>query len=356
MILSMNNSLDMMNKFNTALEDIENINLSLSNIKSSMDTKINIINTYNLYTANQLENLRLSNLSVNPDRIIFNYHKDKIMGGAFSSYGQVVHAAFAKMPANIFNFITETGPLYKDNAVVEFYDKDEDGALINKDYKYNYCNILKHEADASKEDVFKTYEKDTVTMAVQVNVGNLSGGTTFNMIELCPYLPGSFSIEAIRIWTIDQYYKKETLIPNISIYEPYEKLGATRIYSGKKVALYRIEFDIHILYQMNGYPFGLRHLYFLNTDMDTESDHVIVKIEKSDYIDRVGQDIILMTPKGNIETTADKYGVEYYMFYDGSTLQTPISNPIARNIKTFYAKVPLKEPLIGIEFKDIQLR
>lgn len=352
----MNNSLDMMNKFNTALEDIENINLELSNIKSSMDTKLNIINNYNLYVSNQLENLRLGSTNTLSDRTVFNYHKDKLMGGEFSSYCQVVHADFVKMPTNVFNFITETGPLYKDNAVVEFYDKDEDGTLTNKDYKYNYCNILKHEADISKEDVFKVFEKDVVTIAVQVNVGNLSGGTTFNMIELCPYLPGSFSIEAIRIWTIDQYYKKETLLPEISIYDPYTKLGSTRIALDRKVALYRIEFDIHILYQMNGYPFGLRHLYFLNADMDTESDYLVVKVEKEDYIDSVGQDIIVITPHGNIETTADKYGVEYYMFYDNNALQTPISNPIARNIKTFYAKVPLREPLIGIEFKDVQLR
>lgn len=357
MIPFMNNSLEMMNKFNNALENIDNINTELKSIKTSMDTKLSVINTYNLYTTSQLENLRLSDIGTNSNRIIFNYNNDKIVAGEYSSYGQVVHAGFVKLATNIFNFITETGPLYKDNAIVEFYDKDEETTdLINRDYKYDYSNILKHEADKTKEDVFKVLEKDTVTMAVQVNVGNLSGGTNFNMIEICPYLPGSFSIEEIRIWTLDQYYTQDMLFPDTTISNIYSKVGSTRIALDTKKALYRIEFDIHVLYQMNGYPFGLRHLYFLNADMDTESDYLIVSMEKSDYIDSVGQDILIITPYGNVETTADKYGVEYYMFYDNGTLQTPISNPIARNITTFYAKIPLKEPLIGIEFKDIQLR
>lgn len=352
----MNNSLQIMNEFNKALEDIESINVEVAAIKNNIDTKIDIINTYNLYTANQLENLKLSNIGLNSDRIIFARNKDKIVGGNYNIYGQTIHAQFAKMPANVFNFVLETGPLYKDNAIVEFYNRSEDGTLEDKDYKYYYSNILKHESDTSKNDVFKTFEKDTITMAVQVNIGNLSGGTTFNIIELCPYLPGSFNIEAIRIFTIDQYSSQNLTVPDYDYTTKYNNVGIVRISLPEKIAMYRIEFDIKLKYQMNGYPFGLRHLYFYEADMNTEDDYIVVEVDKKDFISSVGPNILIMTPSENIESTADKYGIEYFMFYNNDTLQVPLSNPISRNITKFYAKIPLKEPLIGIEFKDIQTR
>lgn len=347
----------MMEEFNHALFDIEKLNSDVASIKNNMDTKLNIINMYNLYVSNQIESLRLSEIGLNKNRAVFARQKDKIVGGEYGIYGQTIHAAFAKMPTNVFNFLTETGPIYKDNAIVEFYDKDEDDeSLINRDYRYSYSDILKYESDTSKNDVFKVFEKDTVTMAIQVNIGNLSGGTNFNMIELCPYLPGSFNIEAIRIFSVDQYYTQDLTVPEKSISTEYNNVGTIRIALDEKIALYRIEFDIKINYQMNGYPFGLRHLYFYEADMNTEGDYIVLEIDENDYISRVGQDILIMTPYGNINTTADQYGVEYYMFYENGVLQTPLNNPIARNITKFYAKIPLREPLVGIEFKDVEVR
>ncbi len=346
----------MMEEFNSALFNIEKLNIDLASIKSNMNTKLNVINSYNLYTSNQLENLRLSNIGLDNNRYVFARKKDKIVDGQYGIYGQTIHAAFAKMPSNVFNFLTETGPIFKNNAIVEFYDKNDNEELINRDYKVAYSDMLKYESDTTKNDVFKVFEKDTFTMAIQVNIGNLSGGTNFNMIEFCPYLPGSFNIEAIRIWNVDQYYTQDLDVPYKSISTEYDNVGTMRIALDEKIALYRIEFDIKINYQMNGYPFGLRHLYFYDADMNTENDYIVLEVNKDDYIGHVGQDIILMTPYGNINTTADQHGIEYYMFYNNGAFQTPLSNPIARNITKFYAKIPLKEPLIGIEFKDIETR
>lgn len=347
------NSLDMMEKFNKSLSDIENINNNLDDITNKINTKIKIINTHNFFLNQLMENLRLENGSFKNNRLIFKHKSSNIVGGNFSSYGQVVHSAFAKLPNSLFNFVTETGPIYKDNGIVEFYNKGDEE---NKDYKYEYSNILKHESDKTKKDVFKVYEQDRITMAIQLNIGSLSNSTLTNMIEICPYIPGSFSIEAIRIFTIDQYYSNNMLLPEKTINKVYSKVGATRIQLDKKYNIYRIEFDIRLEFEMNGYPFGLRHIYFYNADMNTENDYIVAEVNQDDYIAYVGQDISLITTSGNINTTADNYGVEYYMFFDNDTLQTPLSNPIARNIKKFYAKIPLKEPLIGIEFKDIQLR
>ena len=345
------NSLEMMDKFNKALSDIDTLESDLDSVKNKLETKLAYLNTANMYMAQLYQNLNLDESNPSFNRIIFNYSPDKIVGGQYNSYGLTYHAAFVQMPTNVFNFVTETGPIYKDNAIVEFYTDRE-----NKDYKYQYSDMLKHEADVSKEDVFKIFDNDIFTMAVQVNVGNLTGGTTCNMIEICPYLPGSFNIEEIRLYTIDQYYTQDLEIPARTFNDPIEDTGCIRYSFDSKYQIYRIEFDIKVNYQLNGYPFGIKHLYFYDTDMDTENDYLVIEIDAKDYIESVGEEIKIIKPDGDLDTTASNYGVEYYLFYENNSLQTPLSNPIARNITTFYAKVPLKEPIIGIEFKNIIMR
>lgn len=345
------NSLELMDKFNNVLEDVESIKTSIDDIKNKMETKLSIIDACNNYNSSLANNILLSETSTkSKDKIIFNYNTDKIVGGDYDIFGQTIHAAFVKLPENVFNFLTETGPIFKDNATVEFYTDSE-----NKDIKYDYNNILKHESDITKEDVFKIFDSDRITMAIQINVGNMVSGTDFNMIELCPYLPGSFNIEEIRLFTIDQYLSQDLVLPNKRI-NGINDCGAIRIALDSKYQLYRIEFDIKINYQFNGYPFGFRHIYFLNTDADTENDVIIIEVDKNDYIESVGQDITVIKPSGEVNTTANAYGIKYYLFYENGTLQTPLNNPIARNVTKFYAEIPLKEPIIGIEFKDILVR
>ncbi len=346
-----NNSLELMDKFSSAVNKIEEFNKSLNDIKKEIESKISVINTCTLYSSSLAENLKLGGTEQDTNTIIFGLTPNKIVGGNYDSYGQTYHSKYIKMPTNIFNFITETGPLYKDNAFIEFYSDEN-----NKDYKYEYCNILKHDADKTKKDVFKIFETNTFTFAVEVNIGNIIGGTKFDTIEFCPYLPGSFNINAIRIYTTSQYISQDMLLPEKEYNNTINRVGCIRLSLGEKIDLYRIEFDIEINYKDNGYPFGLRHLYFLDTDSDVESDFVIVEINTNKYIDSIGQNCKIISSKEVIETSIDKYGIEYYLFYDNGILKTPVSNPIARNITKFYAKIPLREPIIGIKFEDIVLR
>lgn len=346
-----NNSLKLMEQFNSAVNKIEEFDASLSNVKKEIESKISIINACNTYSAFLAENLNLGYVEPDSNTIIFGLTPNKIVGGDYDSYGQTIHSKYIKMPTNVFNFITETGPLYKDNAFIEFYhDEDE------KDYKYEYCNMLKHEADKTKKDVFKTFSSNKFTFAVEVNIGNIIGETKFDTIELCPYLPGSFSIKSIRVYTISQYLSQGMLIPEREYNDTIERVGNIRLSFGEKIDLYRIEFDIEVNYSDNGYPFGLRHIYFLDTDSDVESSYVVLEVNTNRYIDSIGQNCKILTSKNVINTTADKYGIEYYLFYDNNILKTELTNPIARNITKFYAKIPLKEPMIGIKFEDIILR
>ena len=104
----------------------------------------------------------------------------------------------------------------------------------------------------------------------------------------------------------------------------------------------------------------MKHLYFLRTAADTSSDYLVVEAEADDYIESIGKAIKLYTADGDEDDTytSESYGIKYYMFYSNGVLDTEIipDSTIARNIKTFYAKVPLKKPLIGIEFCDVILR
>ena len=140
-----------------------------------------------------------------------------------------------------------------------------------------------------------------------------------------------------------------------------QNVGNCRISLGETQQLYSIEIDLHLLFEdSTSFPFGLRHLYFLNTAADTSSDYIIVEVEADDYIESIGKGIKLYTSNGDIDDTytSETYGVEYYMFYSNGSLSNPIdpNTNIARNIKSFFAKIPLKQPLIGIEFTEIALR
>ena len=367
------NSLELMEKFYKAEQNIKDMNTELERIKNKMSTKLTIINTINAYTASLENSILNSSDKSSKTRILFAHNTDKIKGGRFDTYGQTVHAKYIQMPVNIFNVLTEAGAIFKDNVKVSIYPSDdgsEDWAKPKSAYKDAYKSILKHESCKDKEDVFEVFTEDRITIEIQLNTGSLIGMSAFDTIEICPYLPGSFDIEEIRLYTMQQYLEQNLISPiyyNGSELEdgrvlPFaEDVGNCRISMGESNQLYSIEIDIHINYtDGTGYPFGLRHLYFLRTAADTSSDYIIVEIEADDYIESIGKEIKLYTASGDIDDTytSESYGIKYYMFYSNGVLDTEIipDTTITRNIKTFYAKVPLKKPLIGIEFCDIILR
>lgn len=352
-----------MSQFNKAISDIEAMNSELKNVEEKIEQKLKIINTYNSYISEELNSFKIKKpASTSKTSVIFGYNQDKnkIVGGNFGIYGNTIYPAFVKIPTDVFNYTTSTGSVYKKSGIVEFYDRDNTTQeLSNKDTKIAYADILKDDAvkNADKIDIFKTFNTNTITMAVQVASGLASiNNSEFNMIEINPYLPGSFDIETIRIYTVDQYYKNDMIAADKVIDGVSKDTGAMRLSLDKTYNMYRIEFDIKLKYQNNGFPFGLKSLHFYKADMDKKNDTVIVEIDKNDYIASVGQDITIVTPEEEIKTTAEKYGVKYYMFYDNGVLQTPLSNPISRNITKFYAEIPLKESLVGVVFDSIKLR
>jgi len=355
------NSLELMDAIDETVQNVRDIKNDLASLESQMDVKLNILNSYFQIALDKLADFNeIEEKTRDIDTFVFSLDKAKIAGGVYSSYGQTIHPKLAGLSDQMFNFLTNSGPVFKDNVTVTFlYDKtNTDGTIENvTDYKYEYCNVLKHESDPSKKDVFQTFAQDQITMRVEMKPSNLIGNTQCNLIEICPYLPGTFRIDQVRIWTIEQYLSQDLDIPTVPNVT-YENVGQERILLNDTYQIYRIEFDITITEEKNGFPFGLRHLYFYNAQMDTENSYVIVEIKKDSYIESVGENVVVVTPEGRTTYGADVYGIEYYAIYENNVLQGQLlpNTPLARNLTSVYAKIPVREPLKAVIFKDIYTR
>lgn len=359
-MINKQNSLELMEKFNKIVTNEEDIMNKMDTINDVMEKKLSIINAFNQYSADELSLLKITEKMKSEDLVVFGLDGAKygltsysIAGGTYGKFGQTIHPIFTKLPDQIFNFMTSSGPLFKDNAIVKFI---KDG---KEDYSYKYCNILKYENDVSKEDVFDFETNDTLTLSVQVNTANPVNGTKCNMIELCPYLPGSFDITDMRIWTMDQYHKNDLDTgadwPNSNNKITIKNVGAERIYLNETIDIYKIEFDIKINYAKDGYPFGFRHIYFYDADMDIKNSYVVVEVNRNDYINSINEDVEIITPYAARKSKLETEGIEFYMFYENNTLQNKIEGSISRNLNTVYAKIPVNESLLGIRF-DIETR
>ena len=364
-MIQQENSLILMNQIDSVIEDVKNIKQNTALLKKQLETKCAILNTYEAITSSMLSAMEeIEAKTRKQDTIVFALDQNKFLGDAFSFYGHTIHPKLAGLSDQMFNFMTSTGPLFKDNVKVTFsYDRTvvENGESSTEtvtDYKYEYCDLLKFETDDSKKDVFHIFPANVnkIKMTVELNPTNLIGNTECNMIEICPYLPGTFTIDEIRGWTIEQYLS-QSLDEDPDLEKgPYENVGPERIYLGGTYQLYRIEFDITIHVAENeGYPFGLRHLYFYNARMDMENSYVICVIKKDQYINTIGESITVAEPDGKYPYTET---TEYYAIYENNVLQGKLStnSPLARNLTTIYAKVPITRPIKAITFNNIQTR
>ena len=374
------NSSQLMDKFRQLQRDIADIKSDMTNVEDQISTKMQIIEIYNAIA--QEEALQIGNGQRKENDIYFSLDADnKIVGGQYDIYGQTIHSPFKAIPEQMFNFITDNGPLYKDCASVYFL-KDDVTWNQENGYKYDFCNILKHESDLSKKDVYQTFSDEWITLRVRLNHTNFYGNTACNMIELCPYFPGKFDIQDIKIFSVTQYLAEgddlddlgsipDTEKGSITLSKdkenesdayapPYMKnVGACRFLLPDTYQIYQIDFKIRIHKVYDTYPFGLRHLYFYNAKIDTVNDYVVAVIEKDSYIESIGNTVSIGTPTGEYSNIqASQNNIEYYMAYDNGMLQHKIeaSDILSRNLKKIYVKIPLFDCLTYIEFKDISLR
>lgn len=351
-------SKDLNSILHNAQGSIEQMRSDVEHIKSSTIEKMNVLKNEQEYAMNELGKLtKLISDSQDSNRlrgiknkIVFGGNENLL--GIFDQYGSTVHKKFLRTPVNVFNIMTMNGPMFRDNVDVS----------INEEIREKYKHMLMHTASAEKGIVFSEYNSPNLKLKIEVDRSNLLGDTNFNVIEIDPFLSGSFNITKMRVFDINR-----DITNNDPEYEvkDIKKVGPSRFILDRKYELLKIEMDIELLYKnsVGKYPFGIKHLYFLNADFNPDS-HLIGKIEKNNFVETISDKIFLRDQFGIRETTATEENIKMYLSesngileYELETSKNQVMNSIARNTRSFYVHIPLQySAMVSIEFDNIETR
>jgi len=348
-------SKQIMNLLDDARNRIGALEDDAATMKLNMDSRLSVIRNIQEYEEKQMK--ELTSL-VDKGRWIEQANKivlvrSDIVEGVYDIFGSTVHPKFLKEPNDIFNFKTVGGYSFKDNAVVSI-----DGII-----KPRYKAMLMHDSITGQDICFDEFDNNRIELSVKINPGELLGTTEFNVIEIMPYLPGSFKIESLDIYSLQSYYMNDDN-PDSSMPGEIKNVGVCRLLTDDKYNLYELKMKITLNFKnSNGkYPFGLKHLYFLNAEMNTES-FVVCKIKQNKYIDTISEELTVVDQTGIVETTCREENIELFTDYASgigidaiATSKGLTNNPIPRDIKEFYMKYPIQRSTVSVQFNDINLR
>ena len=328
---------EVMDIFNNAASKTSAMQQDIQNTKTNLEKKLEILKAQNEYMLNQMMSLSEKKGSV-PDKIVFT---DVDKAGKYDSFGMTIHPRFTKTPRDIFNFYSTRGYIFKDNVTVQLNGLEDESLKES----------LKNDSIESKEFSIKEYSVSDLTIDILPNIKSPLGSLSFNMIELVPFLPGSFNIESI-----DVYSKDNLDIVVQSLEYGIQRVGSQRIFFSDKTEVGKIKIKLRLLYQNSRgkYPFGLKHLYVQEADVDDES-YVIVRVDKTESISYIFDDVVLKSQFGtDAKISSNEYGIEYYASYDGELSQQietskPTSrNYISTNTRTAFIRIPLKTAMVAI--------
>lgn len=343
------------NELNKILEDaneqILKTGARVEEIKDDIETKLKVITYENRYVQSIMEKIRLGGYA-KADFIPL----AGIKSSRVSEFGSTVHARQIREAINVFNIST--------SSMNKIYFREDVKVSVNDVESDEYTSILKHDT-IPKGIFFNEYEHDVITLKIELSeLSMILGPTKFNIIEIDPFLSGSFDISDIRVYEFTSTGGvSENSVP-VSLGR-YENIGPQRIVIPEKLSFYKIEIDINAKFETwkNGskiYPFGIRHLYFYDMDLDPSS-YVIAEIKSDEYISYIRNEIKIKGVSKEIESTIKEMEIELYLDMDKTTfkLSTPIEEStsdnikeISKNVKVIYAKIPIttSDSIIGIEF------
>ncbi len=344
--------MDILEKTEQKVQDIEsNFNLTTA----ELEKRIAVIKNVQEYIDREFKALQevfTGGINSDVENTILITKADNLLG-TYDIYGNTVHPAFINTPVDIFNFGTITGKIFKNNANVSF----------NGTIKEAYKNMLMHDSISGKSITFEEFDDPLLTIEITINPSDLLGATAFNIIEIMPFIPGSFDITGMKVWTMQDYYTSAKE-PSLNIVNTVKNVGVNRFMIDQTRDLWKMTMNIKLNYQnSNGkYPFGLKHLYFLKGSYNPDSQ-LIFKVTKSDYIDWISDDIIIHDQNGTYESTCTEEDIKLYMDYTDGVFSFEIAtskgltqNEIPRNIKEFWVQMPLKRSLISLSFDKIDKR
>lgn len=323
--------------------DIKTIENNIDQMKSDMQNKLFVLRHEHEFIAKQLSDFQSGGMFPDQDMHILS----KSALGQFQKFGAVVHPNFIKPPINVFNIKTTNG----------YYFRSDVSMAINNIVKTSYTASLMQDSLLSKEICFEEYDTDTLILDVYINEENILGPTKCNMIEIDPFLPGSFDITKIEISTYDKNQKPKTITIN-----SLKDVGKSRFLLNEKIEFYKISFHVKLKHStiVEGqykYPFGLKHIYFYNADFKTDS-FGIVTIKADTPISIIKDIIRIKTPFGIEESTIKAKNIEIFAEKNSDgELEVPvyestptIRNEIIRETTELYAKIPIDAPITGISF------
>lgn len=339
---------DILNSANNKLNNmIEDINF----IKTNISKKIKILNYESQYMSKKIkdiENTKINTIiseSPGQNDSIFAYPMQEV--GDFENFGYTFCSSFKKNPINTFNILTtKTG---------EAFFRDIADVYINGINKDEYKNILKYDNISDKdfyfEDNFEQYK--TIDITIILDKTKTIGNALFNSIELDTFLSGSYDIDYIKI------YEDNSEDSKYDEYKDIENTGTLRLIFDKEYEFKKVSIGIKPKFSIskNGIitsVIGIRHIYFYNLSLNSDS-YIYVEINSNNYIDKIDNKISIIKPDEIIDINADDNGIEFYLkhYYDSTSkkhtfevIQEPSTEnnikEISLNIKTIYAKIPLK--------------
>lgn len=337
----------------SAQDSITQINKDVNYMKSGLAKRLELIHNVQSFNLKQMNLLKKSanGGEASNGRTKFLLANVETMNGIYDKYGLTVHPKFIKKPTNIFNIESSAGYIYKNNASVYI-----DGTL-----RQDFNDILIEDSVAEKGVAFACFNKPDIVLEVRLDEKDELGSTDFNIIEFLPYIPGSFTINAISVYTM-QSYKAGRITPDFYIMRDLKNFTAGRIMIDTTRTLYRCVFSIKLDYKNDDgvYPFGMRHLYFLKGEYNAKSS-IVFRANHGRYIDTIGENIRVIDQNGEYDSTCTEEGIRLYMdcdeftpLYEISTSQGLIENPLTKNIKEFYVVMPIDRSITSIEFTDIK--
>lgn len=322
--------------FASAQKDTIAFQQKIQAIKNDMSKKINIIKYENEFINKKLDVLD-AGLIAKEDILTFENNSY----GVFNDYGYMIHPKFKKTPIDIFNLKLPNGDNYFRNEII---------AKINDIENAEYANLLMADNHIEKTIVFDEFDSPNISLEyVLSNAYNL-GTMRFNTIEIDPYLYGAYDLTSVEIYSLDS--SNNISIEPTYVYNGYSNIGRIRILLPDKLKFTKVKLNFRVNFKtqknsIDVYPFGLKHIHFLESDF-IEDSFVITEYTSDKFVEYVMNDMILYTAQGKKEILAKDYDIEVFTNYESNTLfgKVQLSSAagiyrIPKNTRKLYVKIPL---------------
>lgn len=322
--------------FKNSQEQAKNIDAQIQAIKKDIIKKMAITNYSEEFADRKLDAIN-AGISIDEKVVAFDYN----CSGLYKDYGYMIHPEFKKSPIDIFNLRLTTGDSMFKNSII---------AKVNGIENEKYTNVLMADNSIAKEIIFEELKESTVSISYELDNTVALGTARFNVIEIDPYLNGAYDLLSVEIYTLNIEGKIDS--EPTKVLTGFENIGRTRIILEDKMKFTKVVFNFKSNFktEANGtsiYPFGLKHIHFLEADFLTES-FVVAEIRSDKFIEYIYDDIKLFTTNGIVEANMNEYNIEVYTDFNYNTLTGRVYassdagiNRIAKNTKVLYAKIPL---------------